>query len=187
MRISVLACTLLLLCASAHAQRARSVGDLISGHASTVVGGDAFRIGHDRIHIWGIDAPEWWRWCITSGRKWTPWRGSQAALKRCLGGTTVTCRMQKIERGLVRQRFVAECWRDDTKEDVGACMVGSGWATDYPGYSGGHYAPLEEEAKASLRGFWQCDGEPPTQRWCRWGIGVPCERPIYKPRGPGQA
>jgi endonuclease YncB( thermonuclease family) len=59
-----------------------------------------------------------------------------------------------------------------------------GWATDYPGCSGGHYAPLEAAPKAAKRGLWQCEDRPPKVRWCKRGDGVPCERPIYKPSGP---
>jgi endonuclease YncB( thermonuclease family) len=179
MRISVLVCTLL-LCASAHAQQ---VGESISGQVAKVVDGDTFDIGRRRIRIWGIDAPEKRARCRRDGRRWRPAWGSTAALNDCLRGTTVTCRVQKIERRWRKVRYVSECWRDDSKEDVAACMVQSGWATDWPGYSGGHYAPLEAGPKASRRGVWQCEGEPPTRRWCRGGVGVPCEA-IYKPRGP---
>jgi endonuclease YncB( thermonuclease family) len=184
MRIAVLACTTLILCAGAQAQKPRSVGDLISGNATSVADGASFRIGHDRIRIWGIAAPGWWARCTVRGTRWKPALSSIAALRDCLHGTTVTCRVQKIERRLARPRFVAECWRDSDKEDVAACMVHSGWATDRPGYSGGYYAPLEEEPKAIRRGLWQCDAGPPTKRWCRRGTGVPCERPLYKPLGP---
>ena len=163
-------------------KRARSAGrGLISGHATTVVDGNTYRIIYDRIRIWGIDTPEWRARCITSGQKWQPAWGSYAALKECLRGTTVTCRVQKIEPRFARPRFVAECWRDDDKQDVAACMVRGGWATDYPGYSGGHYAGLEDEPKTIRRGLWQCDDGPPTRRWCSGGL---CERPIYKPSGP---
>jgi endonuclease YncB( thermonuclease family) len=182
MRVPVFVCSVL-LCAGAHAEQARSVGDLISGHVTSVADGDRFRVGYARIRIWGIDVPKWRARCTSNGEKWRPGWGSIAALRDCLRGTTVTCRVQKIERRLVRSRFVAECWRDNDKEDVAACMVRSGWATDWPGYSGGYYAPLEAEPKAVRRGLWQCDREPPTRRWCKGGVGIPCE-PVYKPRGP---
>jgi endonuclease YncB( thermonuclease family) len=81
MRIAVV--LFALVCASAHAQQ-RSVGDLISGHASTVIDGDTFRIGHDRIRIWGIDAPEWRARCMVGGRRLKVGRGSHAALTDCL-------------------------------------------------------------------------------------------------------
>src|SRR5262249_32645506 len=115
--------------------QARSVGDLISGDVTSVAAGDTLRIGYDRIRIWGIDAPRTPRTrCLVGGKKWRPFFGSLAALKDCLHGTKVTCRVQKIEPHLVRPRLVAECWRDSDKEDVAACMVRSGWATDWPGY-----------------------------------------------------
>lgn len=183
MRIAVLV-SALIVCASAHAQQARLVGDVISGQVTSVANGDEFRVGYDRIRLWGIDVPKWRARCMSNGEKWQPPWGSIAALRDCVRGTTVTCRVQKVKRGLVRSRYVGECWRDNDKEDVAACMVRSGWATDWPGYSGGYYGPLEEEPKTVRRGLWQCDGEPPTRRWCRRGVGVACEQPIYKPRGP---
>ena len=183
MRISVLFCAVL-FCASAHAQSpAPKIGDLITGQVAKAVDGDTFDIGTERIRIWGIDAPEGRARCTRDGKTWKPARDSTAALETCLKGTTVTCRVQKVERRWLKVRYVSECWRDDSKEDVAACMVRSGWATDWPGYSGGHYAPLEAEPKAAKRGVWQCEGEPPTRRWCKGGVGVPCEA-NYKPLGP---
>jgi endonuclease YncB( thermonuclease family) len=179
MRISVLLCAVL-LCASAYAQQ---VGELISGQVTKVVGGDTFYIGSQRIHIWGIGVPDRWAACMLAGAKWKPKRDSTSALKDCLRGTTVTCRVQRVERRRLKVRFVSECWRDDYKEDVGGCMVHSGWAADYPGYSGGHYAHLETEPKATRRGLWQCEGGLPVRRWCKGDVGVACEA-IYKPRGP---
>ena len=96
MRFLVVLCALI-FCASAHAQQARAVGELISG-AARALDGVTFDIGRDRIRIWGIDAPKRRAWCVTSGKKWRPARGSIAALKGCLRETTVTCRVQKIER-----------------------------------------------------------------------------------------
>jgi endonuclease YncB( thermonuclease family) len=184
--------------ASAHAQQ---VGDLIHGQATKLVDADTFDIGPDcglrglarraigggdcwRICIWGIDAADKWERCLVAGQVFKLAKPSKQALKECLRGSTMTCRVQKIQRGRLKLRYVSECYRDDSKEDVAACMVTSGWATDWPGYSGGYYAPLEEEPKAGGRGLWQCDDGPPTKRWCRGGEGIPCEQPIYKPRGP---
>src|SRR5262245_53147608 len=169
----------LILSASAQAQQ---VGSLISGPV-VVVDGDSFDIRRKRIRIWGIDAPEGWHGCVRGGMKWWPAGDATAALRDCLQTSTVTCRVQKVQRW-ARARYVSECWRDDTKEDIGACMVSSGWARDYPGYSGGHYASLEAAPKAAKRGLWQCEDRTPTVRWCNRGAGSPCERPIYTPRGP---
>jgi endonuclease YncB( thermonuclease family) len=185
------------LCAGARAQQ---VGDLIGGSVTKLVDGDTFDIGPDcdlrgvarraigvgacwRIRIWGIDAAERRERYLVEGQVLKLAKPSRQALTDCLRGTLVTCRVQKIERRWGKLRYVSECWRDDDKQDPAACMVSSGWATDWPGYSGGHYAPLEEEPKAARRGLWQCDNGPPTRRWCRGGEGVPCER-TYKRRGP---
>jgi endonuclease YncB( thermonuclease family) len=186
MRLSAGLLWTLALCAAAHAQQepARSVGDLISGQATTVVDGVNFRIVHDRIRLWGIDAPAWKVRCTVNGKKWSAGRDSHHALTECMRGTTVTCRVQKVVPRFARPQFIAECWRDDNKDDIAACMVRSGYATDWPGYSGGHYAELEEEPRSLARGLWQCAGGPPTRRWCRRGPGSPCEQPIYKPQGP---
>lgn len=172
----------LIVASSAHAQGARTIGDLISG-PGLVVDGDTFDIGSERIRIWGIDAPEGKASCYRDGQRWRPAADSASELRECLKGTMVTCRVQKIQRRWERLRFVSECWRNDSKQDIAECMVRSGWATDYPGYSGRHYERWEAEPKARRTGLWQCDGPLPTERWCKDGDSVPCER-IYKPSGP---
>jgi endonuclease YncB( thermonuclease family) len=153
-------------CASAHAQQ---VGDLITGQVADVVDGDTFDIRRAcglrgqagkaigagdcwRIRIWGIDAPERRERCTASGNVLRLAKPSKSALADCLAGATITCRVQKIERKWGVLRYVSECWRDDNKEDPAACMVRSGWATDWTGYSGGYYLPLEEEPKSARRG-----------------------------------
>ena len=64
-------------------------------------------------------------------------------------------------------------------------MVRSGWATDYTCYSDGYFRDLETEAKNKRAGLWQCDNGPPTRRWGGMGPDVLCEKPAYKPQGPG--
>src|SRR6185295_10500911 len=129
----------------------------INGPVAKLVDGDTFDIGSDcglrrlprraigvgacwRIRIWGIDAAERRERCRVDGQVLKLAKPSRQALTDCLHGTTVTCRVQKIERRWAKLRYVSECWRDDSKEDPAACMVRSGWATDWPGYSGGYYA-----------------------------------------------
>src|SRR5262245_56221582 len=97
MRIAVLVGTSLLLCAGAQAQDRRSVGSLIAGSVSSVASGDTFRIGFDRIRLWGINAPDSRARCMVGGRKWRPELDSVEALRECVRGTAVTCRIQKIE------------------------------------------------------------------------------------------
>jgi len=144
--MAVLMSTALILAlgAAAEAQALRK-GDQTAGPA-TVVDGQSFDIKSDRFRLWGIDTPERGTSCARNGRRWKPADDAAAALRRCVGGKTVTCRVWKAERKWFRDIQVSECWTDDGL-DVGECMVRSGWATDYTCYSGGYYQDLETEAR----------------------------------------
>jgi endonuclease YncB( thermonuclease family) len=157
-------------------------GDQVAGPAS-VVDGTSFDIKSDRFRLWGIDTAERGTSCNRNGRTWKPAGEAAAALRRCISGKTVTCRVWKVERKWFRNIHVSECWTDDGM-DVGECMIRGGWATDYTCYSGGYYQALEEEAKAKGIGLWSCDNGPGTRRWGRGGRDAPCETPRYKPSGP---
>jgi endonuclease YncB( thermonuclease family) len=170
-------------CASAQPPGALSKGDLITGSAS-VVDGSSLDIKSNRIGLWGIDTPERGAWCYSNGRRWKPQDDSARALRRCVQGKTVTCRVQKVERSWFRRRHTSECWTDDGL-DVGECMIRAGWATDYTCFSDGYYRDLETEAKNKGAGLWQCDNGPTTRRWGRQGPNAKCETPIYRPGGPG--
>jgi endonuclease YncB( thermonuclease family) len=170
-------------CANAQAPGSLSKGDQISGPA-TVVDGSSLDIKSNRMRIWGIDTPERGAWCYRSDRRWKPMDDATSALRRCLQGKTVTCRVQKVERSWFRLRHTSECWTEDG-HDLGDCMIRAGWATDYSCYSGGYYRDLETEAKNKGLGLWQCDNGPPTKRWGRNGPGVNCEPLVYRPTGPG--
>jgi endonuclease YncB( thermonuclease family) len=172
---------ILALGADARAQSLRK-GDQAAGPAS-VVDGQSFDIKSDRFRLWGIDTPERGTSCARNGRRWKPADDAAAALRRCVGGKTVTCRVWKTERKWFRDVHVSECWTDDGL-DVGECLVRSGWATDYSCYSGGYYQDLETEAKNKGIGLWSCDNGPGTRRWGRNGRDAPCETPRYKPTGP---
>jgi len=181
--MAVLMSTALILAlgAAAEAQALRK-GDQTAGPA-TVVDGQSFDIKSDRFRLWGIDTPERGTSCARNGRRWKPADDAAAALRRCIGGKTVTCRVWKAERKWFRDIQVSECWTDDGL-DVGECMVRSGWATDYTCYSGGYYQDLETEARNKGIGLWSCDNGPGTRRWGRNGHDIPCETPRYKPAGP---
>jgi endonuclease YncB( thermonuclease family) len=168
--------------APAAAQSLRT-GDQVAGPA-TVVDGISFDIKSDRFRLWGVDTPERGTGCYRNGRRWKPAEDAAAALRRCVGGKTVTCRVWKVDRKWFRDIHVSECWTDDGL-DVGECMIRSGWATDYTCYSAGYYQDLETEAKNKGIGLWSCDNGPGTRRWGRYGHDAPCETPRYKPKGPG--
>jgi endonuclease YncB( thermonuclease family) len=158
-------------------------GDQVAGPA-TVVDGISFDIKSDRFRLWGVDTPERGTACYRNGRRWKPAEDAAAALRRCVGGKIVTCRVWKVERKWFRDIHVSECWTDDGL-DVGECMIRSGWATDYTCYSAGYYQDLGTEAKNKGIGLWSCDNGPGTRRWGRYGRDAACETPRYKPTGPG--
>jgi endonuclease YncB( thermonuclease family) len=165
----------------AEAQSLRK-GDLVSGPAKVVDGG-SLDIKSDRIRLWGIDAPERGAWCYRHSRRWKPADDATAALRRCVEGKTVTCRVWSVEQRWFREVHTSECWTADGL-DVGECMIRGGWATDYTCFSAGYYQDLETEAKNRGIGLWSCDNGPGTRRWGRGGRDVPCETPRYKPAGP---
>lgn len=170
-------------CADAQSPGSLSKGDLITGPA-TVVDGSSLDIKSNRMRIWGIDTPERGAWCYRNDRRWKPMDDATSALRRCVQGKLVTCRVQKVERSWFRLRHISECWTEDG-QDVAECMVRGGWGSDYACMSGGHFRDLESEAKNKNMGLWQCDNGPPTKRWGRNGPGVNCETPVYRPTGPG--
>lgn len=171
------------VCAAAHSQDAPILGGEFTGMPS-VVTGSTMDIKSNRFRIWGIDTPERGAWCFHYGRHWKPMEDSTIALRRCVQGKTVTCRVQKIDREWFRQVYTAECWTEDGL-DVGECMIRAGWATDYTCSSGGYYRDLETEARNKAVGLWECDNGPPTKRWGKRGPGINCDTPVYRPRGAG--
>ncbi len=170
-------------CAHAQSSGSLSVGSEFSGTA-TAVDGSSLDIKSNRFRIWGIDTPERGAWCYSFNKRWKPMEDSTIALRSCIQGKTVTCRIQRVERSWFRQVHTAECWTNDG-QDVGECMIRAGWASDYTCYSGGYYRDLETEARNKALGLWECDNGPPTKRWGRRGAGTNCEAPVYRPRGPG--
>jgi endonuclease YncB( thermonuclease family) len=161
---------------------ARAAGDLIAGSAVALEARSMVLAGN-RVRIWGIDVPQAGSYCFRNGAKWKPAADATAGLRTCLGGKTVTCRVQRREWYWLRPSYVAECWTEDG-QDIGDCMVQAGWATDYTCYSDGYYQDRETEARNKGVGLWACDNGPPTRRWGRRGHGAACESPPYKPSGP---
>ena len=91
-----------------------------------IIDGDTFQTRSARVRIWGIDAPEM---DTTEGRK------AKAMLRHLLrDGRKPLCSF--VEVGPYR--------RDIMRCDALACeMVATGWAQDWPRYSGGAYADCE--------------------------------------------
>ena len=103
-----------------------------------VIDGDTIVINNIRLRLAGIDAPELDH----------PWgQRSKWAMVQLCKGQTVTAR---IKPELSYDRMVAECFLPDGR-DLGAELVRSGLALDWPKFSGGKYRHLEpEDARRKL-------------------------------------
>lgn len=125
--------------------------ELIAGRA-TVVDGDTLRVADRRIRISGIDAPEADQTCGTqTGGRWSCGTEARTRLIAFLGGQTVRCvALYKDRYG----RDVADCRRHDGS-DIASHMVRSGFALDWPRYSGGAFASDEADAQRNRAGLWQ--------------------------------
>lgn len=115
--------------------------ELIVGRAD-IIDGDTFRIGRQKIRVWGIDAPD-------DERK--PY--GARALRQVLGAQTLTCRPVATSY----DRIVARC-TDAAGRDIAQAMVATGWALDWPKFSHGLYGPGEASARARRAGVFGTDG-----------------------------
>lgn len=114
-----------------------------------ITDGDTIRIGNTRIRLHGIDAPEKKQTCTADGQEWHCGREATFALANIVGKHWVTCTQRDIDR---YGRIVAVCRAGPI--DMGAYMVGNGWAVAYRRYSS-DYVRDEEEARKAGIGLWR--------------------------------
>ena len=135
--------------------------DTVTGRAS-IVDGDTIDIHDFRVRFSGIDAPEKWQRCKQSeDRPYRCGRDAAFALDDFLAASRpTTCRLIERERGHGGKRWIGECFRADGAA-VNAWLVSNGWAVDWPKYSGGRYALLQDKARARSVGIWRGSFEMP--------------------------
>ena len=114
-----------------------------------ITDGDTIRIGNTRIRLHGIDAPETKQTCIANGKVWRCGWEATNALANIVGKHWVTCSKQDVDR---YGRVVAVCRAGQI--ELGAWMVGNGWAVAYRRYSM-DYVIDEEQARKASRGIWR--------------------------------
>jgi endonuclease YncB( thermonuclease family) len=131
--------------------------EVIAGRAS-VIDGDTIEIRGERIRLFGIDAPETGQHCMDGEGK--PYRCGQKAalvLDSRIGEGVVTCEVQDTDR---YRRKVAIC--RVFGEDLGAWMVGLGWAVAYRSFTT-RYVPAEQLAQNTKAGLWAGKFVPPWE------------------------
>ena len=111
-----------------------SWGGELSGYAR-VVDGDTISIGGTKLRLCGIDAPE---------RGERDYRAANTQMRKLVANRIVRCvpvgegtPCDGCSRRKSHDRIVAQCFVGET--DLAAEMVRSGYAGDWPGFSGGYY------------------------------------------------
>ena len=127
--------------------------------AVTAIDGDTLRAGHERIRLYGIDAPELAQTCRDSaGRDWACGRAAKARLASLVANSAVTC----ASRGRDRYgRMLGICSAGNVS-DVAELLVQEGYAVDYSRYSW-RYSAAARTARAAGRGIWRGSFENPEQ------------------------
>lgn len=129
----------------------------IQGQA-TVIDGDTIEIHGERVRLDGIDAPESWQLCYAP----VAYRcGQEAAfaLADYIGRRTVSCVHASTDR---YGRVVARC--SVAGQDIAGWLVANGHALDWPRYSKGRYAGIQEKARQARRGIWRGRFQLPWER-----------------------
>ena len=151
-----------------------ALGLAAAAPVTTIVDGDTFVLGGERVRLWGVDAPEGRQVCLDSqDRSFRCGARARSVLQALIGRRAVTC-LEKDRDAY--GRLVGQCRAGTT--DLGKAMVSAGWAVEYRQYSGGAYAATEAEARAAKRGLWAGTFEKPDQ----WRAKARAERP--PPPGP---
>ena len=120
----------------------------ISGVPS-IIDGDTVKILNKRIRFFGIDTPEKKQFCVKNSKKYRCGQEATDALKRKIGGKSVTCKVQdKLDR---YKRYIGVCFLEDV--DLNKWMVRNGYAVAYIRYSK-DYIEDENYAKKNKIGLW---------------------------------
>jgi len=121
-----------------------------------VVDGDTLDVGHTRIRLEGIDAPEMAQTCQTAtGESWDCGRKAAALLRTLAEQRDLACDRTGVDK---YRRTLAVCYEDGV--NVNEAMVRAGLAWAFIKYST-EFASVEAEAKARKIGVWQGPAEAP--------------------------
>ena len=126
--------------------------NVIAGEISgvpSITDGDTIKILNKRIRFHGIDTPEKQQICIKDSKEYSCGKEATNALKKKIGGNSVTCKVQdKLDR---YKRYIGVCFLGDV--DLNEWMVKNGYAVAYRRYSK-DYVEDENYAKKKKIGLW---------------------------------
>jgi endonuclease YncB( thermonuclease family) len=126
--------------------------NVIAGEISgvpSITDGDTIKILNKRIRFHGIDTPEKQQICIKDSKEYSCGKEATNALKKKIGGNSVTCKVQdKLDR---YKRYIGVCFLGDA--DLNEWMVKNGYAVAYRRYSK-DYIEDENYAKKKKIGLW---------------------------------
>lgn len=120
--------------------------------AVRVADGDSFEVKGERIRLEGIDAPELHQSCGAPDRQWPCGQRARQAMEKAVADG-VSCRPVDEDR---YGRAVSVC--DADGRDLGARMVGEGWAIA----TSITYRREEAAAREAKRGIWAGPFENPA-------------------------
>lgn len=130
--------------------------DPIIGQA-IVIDGDTIEINHQKIRLWGIDAPENDQDCQVKRSTVKCGRQAASALANLTGRSPLRCTpVSEDDSGIHARCYIGT-------QDIGAWMIEQGHALDWARYSGGRYTPYMERAKRAKRGVWAGTFIPPWE------------------------
>lgn len=114
-----------------------------------ILDGDTVEIAHQRIRIFGIDAPEMEQLCLdAAAQRSTCGLSARNALSSFGARRSWSCTSVDVDQ---YGRHVARCQVEG--QDVGRWMVAQGWALSFIRYSSA-YVEDEKAARAARRGLW---------------------------------
>ncbi|MCC9622855.1 thermonuclease family protein [Thalassospira sp. MA62] len=131
--------------------------------AADVIDGDTFRLNGQKIHLYGIDAPELTQNCSRHGALVSCGVTSRNALIGFTAGTEVECLSSGTDR---YGRILARCSAGNF--DLSAGLTLAGMAVAYRQYST-LFVPQENQAKSQQAGMWKGTFQMPWEWRARLG------------------
>lgn len=121
--------------------------------AATIIDGDTLDIRENRYRFDGVDSPERGARCGAIN----VYQQASLFLADLAEGKNVECVPNGKKNGA---RLIATCFAlvpDGERINLSERLVSSGWARDWPKYSGGRFSELERAARAENLGIWGLD------------------------------